>query len=57
MAILREGLGGPWPPRFLLGPLLSPPSFFVIPVQVHLVDIYSRLLSASNILNDNLVTL
>ena len=30
VAILRGGLGGPCPPRFLLGPLLGPPSFFLI---------------------------
>jgi len=29
VAILREGLGGPSPPRFLLGPPLGSPSFFL----------------------------
>jgi len=29
VAILRGGLGGPWPPRFLIGPLFDPPSFFL----------------------------
>jgi len=29
MAILRGDLGGTWSPRFLLGPLVVPPSFFL----------------------------
>ena len=29
VAILRGGLGGPWPPSFLLGPPFGPPSFFL----------------------------
>ena len=29
VVILRGGLGGTWPPRFLLGPLLGHPSFFL----------------------------
>ena len=29
VAILRRGLGGPWPPRFLSGPPACPPSFLL----------------------------
>jgi len=27
VAVLREGLGVPWTPRFVAGPLLAPPIF------------------------------
>ena len=29
VAILKGGLGGPWPRRFLLGPPFGSPSFFL----------------------------
>jgi len=42
-ASLAVAIRGPFPPRFLLGLLLASPSFFLkAPVQVRLVDIYSR---------------
>jgi len=50
----KEDLVGPWPPDFCLAPCLAPQIFSEVYVQVHLVDIYSRKLSASNILNDDL---
>ena len=30
VAVLRGGLGGPWPPRFVASPLLDPPVFCLI---------------------------
>jgi len=44
---------GHGPPYFCLAICVPPQFFSLFPVQVRLVDIYSRKLSASNILNDN----
>ena len=55
VAILRGPRWAMAPPDFCLASCLPPPQFFSwFPVQVRLVDIYSRKLSPSNILNDNL---
>jgi len=57
VAVLRAGLGGPFPPDFWMAPAWLPQFCAKSHIQVRLTDICSRKLSASKVLNDDLEAL